>query len=383
MTALPASLHYLMMTDDTLTLAIFYLWSFRRAAIEGTIIGLDLVADGSQNFQFAAKEESSHHQRSLVVTRDSCTFIGHSNTTGTIPTMASPRKRKEREPPLVCKCKEGRCVECRRCPRKSCKLNRCECIGGPTRLRVPNHSKRKRSDFLSRSTDKKVCAQPPAVGEPSCQNTFLTEALSSSVSEAPLVMGPLGQVSRQMSLKYAEDVVEALQLPKRQIMSRFQRRKIAKEGIESLQSTFERQCLSRTVQTFRDGVQKLAELLLPEDPGYLCDELLHSKHVEAELLKTVVTKAPRKSIQSRTARAVLAAALPRGKTDDIMSKHSRQVALKDWELLKDGMTLDVSKSTDVAFRKQKPVALSDSSSMAEEVEDLPDVVNGHRRNDTS
>lgn len=305
-------------------------------------------------------------------------------TTNTTPT----NRRKEKEPPLSCKCKEGRCVECRLCPRRSCKVNRCTCLAGPTRLRVPK--KRKLGEIIAldqgnhrpcRAADSSgVATNATSTNNQQQPHNSTTDLLLEPLGIAPVPTTPQvaagiathaddmavlpattadwhDKVLRYKPLEFAQDVVEALQLPpQRQILSRFQRRKIATEGILSMQSAFEKQCCKRTVQTFQDAVQRIAELLLPEAPEYLLQRLpqvvnsssLPQQQTCRKLLQQVSETSPRKSVQSRTARAVLAAAtadLPHQKKDAVtMTKYVRKIALKDWELLQRGDVLSENKS---------------------------------------
>ena len=268
-------------------------------------------------------------------------------------------KRKEKEPPLACKCKEGRCVECRQCPRRSCKIDRCHCPGGPTRLRVP--TKRKLGEIIADGQD--IPATVPPAGNETTNSTNTdpcAEALGMTSLPQQGAMLPIdlqNKVLRYKPLEFPEDVMEALQLPKRQIMTRFQRRRIANGGMESFRldaTAFEKACCKRTVQTFQDGVKRLAELLLPEDPEYLMTMLPRPKHhTEADILKQVIDKSPRRSVQARTARAVLAAALPRNETEIVMTKYARKVAMKDWDRLREGSVL-VEHKTDDLEEKEKP-----------------------------
>lgn len=246
-------------------------------------------------------------------------------------------------------------MECRQCPRRSCKINPCHCPGGPTRLRLP--TKRRLGEIIA--DEGQPVTNIPAFVAPlpaattngttmhhTTNSNPYTETLGLTISppqESIIMPYDLqNKVLRYKPLEFPEDVMEALQLPKRQILTRFQRRRIARGGMEDFcrdATTFEKACCKRTVQTFQDGVKRLAELLLPEDPEFLMNKVTNPRHAEAEILKKVVDESPRKSVQARTARAVLAAALPPNETTDIMTKYARKVAMKDWDRIRTGSVL--------------------------------------------
>lgn len=293
-------------------------------------------------------------------------------------------RRKEKELPLACKCKEGRCVECRLCPRRSCKINRCDCPGGPTRLRFP--AKRKLGEIIAERQDIPGIS-PPAVAAKvaanetvnTTTNAFAETLTMTSPQEAMLPVEIRNRVLRYKPLEYPEDVIEALQLPERQIMTRFQRRRVANEGMDSFcedATAFEKSCCKRTIQTFQEGVNRLAKLLLPEDPEYLLTKLPHPRHTGADMLKHVVDKSPRKSVQSRTARAILAAALPQNETESVMTKYTRKVAMKDWERIREGSV--IGNKTNDTKQSEKPKRPKRKGADVEDVAHAEKITEGTR-----
>lgn len=262
--------------------------------------------------------------------------------------------KRAKDPALGCKCKEGRCVECRQCPRLSCKLNPCQCPEGPTRLPVPR--KRKLGEIFcvegvalpvaaAAAASASAANATPTQGEDGDLFDFGMSAPPPPPTEIALPVDLQNMVLRCKPLESAEDVIEALQLPRRQVLSRFQRRRIQTEGgVEaSLVTNFDERSSKNTVQTFLDGVRRLAEIILPEAPDYLQAALPLSPSFvnrERQLLEQVMDTSPRKSIQARTARAVLAAASTNKNVgSDGMTKYTRKAALFDWQSIEQGHAL--------------------------------------------
>jgi hypothetical protein len=274
--------------------------------------------------------------------------------------------KTHRETPLACHCKMGRCFDCRLCPRRSCKINRCECPAGPTRLRVPKQ--RKLGEVLAVPGNLATVAAAPAASAAPEADPFgyladdgydytprqqQQQQQPSPPTERVVPANLANQVVRYKPLEYPEDVVEALQLPKRTIMSRFQRRRIAQEGIAAMQSNFEKASLKRTRQTFRDGIQKLAQVLLPEAPDYLLAALPEASDKEADCLKEILRQAPRHSVQARTAAAVLVESFPYKAVEDVLSKYQWKKAQEDYKGLVTGRILEARDATTPAAERKK------------------------------